>query len=289
MIEILASGLIVGAAYATLGLAITLVSKMSGVVNFAQSSVALLGCYTGLVAAQVWDLDPLGGLVIGLLVGAATGMVFGSVIALWFKSADLRVRSSATIALMIGGLTVGARVFGDTPRAAPALVSGSGVTLGGVQINAALLLALATAICLAVVLDAYINRTHGGTRLQAFAERPVTAELIGIPATKMTLGIWGLAGAISALALMVVMSSTARNANYMSLSLLIIPALCAALMGRFKSFYLTLGGGLSLGVFEAFVLSVPDIAPYSQATYLPVVLTVLLWNNRNEVWDGQRA
>ena len=46
MIEILASGLIVGAAYATLGLAITLVSKMSGVVNFAQSSVALLGCYT---------------------------------------------------------------------------------------------------------------------------------------------------------------------------------------------------------------------------------------------------
>ena len=60
-------------------------------------------------------------------------------------------------------------------------------------------------------------------------------------------------------------------------------------MGRFKSFYLTLGGGLSLGVFEAFVLSVPDIAPYSQATYLPVVLTVLLWNNRNEVWDGQRA
>lgn len=289
MIEILASGLIVGAAYATLGLAITLVAKMSGVVNFAQSAIALLGCYTGLVAAQAGTLAPLAGLGVGLAVGAVTGALFGAVIARWFQGADLRVRSSATIAMMIGGLTVGARVFGDTPRAAPPLVHGGGLALGGVHLDAGLLLALALAVCLAVALDLYINRTHGGTRLQAFAERPVTAELIGIPATRLTLGVWAIAGAISALALAVVMSSTARNANFMSLSLLIIPALCASLIGRFRSFYITLVGGLGLGVLEAFVLSQPAVAPYAQAAYLPVILAVLLWSNRHEVWDGQRA
>ena len=52
MIDILASGLIVGAAYAALGIGLTLVAKMSGVVSFAQSAVALLGCFTGLVVAN---------------------------------------------------------------------------------------------------------------------------------------------------------------------------------------------------------------------------------------------
>ena len=75
----------------------------------------------------------------------------------------------------------------------------------------------------------------------------------------------------------------------MSLSLLIIPAMCASLIGRFQSFYLTLLGGLGLGILEALLLSSPSVAPYAQAAYLPVVLAVLLWSHRKEVWDGQRA
>ncbi len=289
MIDIIASGLIVGAAYASLGLGITLVAKMSGVVSFAQSAIALLGCYTGLVAAERFGLPPFGGLLVGLLTGAAVGALFGLVIARWFQGADVRVRSSATIALMIGGLTIGARLFGDTPREAPSLFGGSAFALGGVRLDGGLLLALGLSVCLAAVLDLYIHRTHGGTRLQAFAERPVTAELIGIPATRLTVLVWAIAGAISALSMAVVMGSTARSANFMSLSLLIIPALCASLIGRFQSFYLTLFGGLGLGILEALLLSQPGVAPYAQAAYLPVVMAVLLWTHRKEVWDGQRA
>lgn len=289
MIDILASGLIVGAAYASLGLGITLVAKMSGVVSFAQSAVALLGCYSGLVAGEAFALSPWAALGVGLLAGAAVGALFGAVIARWFQGADVRVRSSATIALMIGGLTLGARLFGDTPREAPSLSGGAAVALGGVRLDAGLLLALALSVGLAVLLDRYIHRTHGGTRLLAFAERPVTAELIGIPAARLTVVVWAIAGAISALSMAVVMGSTARSANFMSLSLLIIPALCASLVGHFQSFYLTLVGGLGLGILEAMVLSQPAVAPYAQAAYLPVVLAVLLWTHRKEVWDGQRA
>lgn len=289
MIEIIASGLVVGAAYAALGISITLVSKMSGVVSFAQSAVALLGCYTGLSAGEAWGLSPWVALFLGVSVGAAVGALFGLVIAQWFQGAELRIRSSATMALMIGGLTVGARIFGDVPREAPSLVGGAVMEVGGVRLDMGLLLALAIAAALAAALDAFIRHTHAGTRMLAFAERPVTAELIGIPATRLTVLVWGLAGGIAALSLNIVMSSTARSANFMSLSLLIIPALCAALIGRFKSFYATLAGGIGLGILEAFLLSQPVVAPYAQAAYLPVILLVLSWMNRKEVWDGQRA
>ncbi|MCK9512709.1 MAG: branched-chain amino acid ABC transporter permease [Pigmentiphaga sp.] len=289
MLEILVSGLIVGAAYAALGLGVTLVAKMSGVVSFAQAAVALLGSYTGLVAGTAFRLPPLLALLVGLLAGAAVGALFGWIIARWFQGADVRIRSSATIALMIGGLTVGARIFGDTPREAPSLLGGHTLALGGVTLDSGLLAALAVSVCLAVALDLALHRTHGGTRLQAYAERPVTAELIGIPAQRLTVLVWGVAGAISALAMHVVMSATARNANFMALSLLIIPALCASLIGRFQSFYLTLLGGLGLGILEALLLSIPDVAPYAQAVYLPVIMALLLWTHRKEVWDGQRG
>lgn len=289
MIDILASGLIVGAAYAALGIGLTLVAKMSGVVSFAQSAVALLGCFTGLVVAKAADLPPIGGVLVGVLVGTLVGGIFGAIIARWFQGADVRVKSSATIALMIGGLTLGARVFGDVPREAPSLVGGAVVSLGGVRLDAGLFLALGLAAGLAVGLDLFVRRTHAGTRLMAFAERPVTAELIGIPSTFLTIAVWAAAGGISSLSLNIIMSSTARSANFMSLSLLIIPALCAALIGKFQGFYATLIGGLVLGMLEAGLLAWPDVASYAQTVYLPVILVVLFWMNRKEVWDGQRG
>lgn len=289
MIEIIASGLIVGAAYASLGIGITLVAKMSGVVSFAQSAVALLGCYSGLALGAALAAPPWMGLLLGIGVGALVGALFGAVIARWFQGAELRIRSSATMALMIGGLTIGSRIFGDVPREAPSLVAHAVMDLGGVRLDMGLLLALGIAVLLAVMLDAFIERSHAGTRMLAFAQRPVTAELIGIPATRLTVLVWAVAGGISALSLNIVMSSTARSANFMSLSLLILPALCAALIGGFQSFYLTLAGGLVLGILEAFLLSVPAVAAYAQAACLPVILLVLSWLNRKEVWDGQRA
>lgn len=289
MIDIIASGLIVGAAYASLGIGITLVSKMSGVVSFAQSAVALLGSYTGLSVGSALSLPPLVAVLVGVITGALVGALYGAVIARWFQAAELRVKSSATIALMIGALTIGARVFGDVPREAPSLVGGVVFALGGVRMDGGLLLALGLAVSLAVCLDLFISRTHAGTRLLAFAERPVTAELIGIPSMRLTVLVWAMSGAISTLSMAIVMSSTARSANFMSLSLLIIPALCAALIGRFQSFYYTLVGGLGLGIFEALLLSRPEVASYAQAAYLPVILVVLSWMSRKEVWDGQRA
>jgi branched-chain amino acid transport system permease protein len=289
MIDIIASGLIVGAAYASLGIGLTLVSKMSGVVSFAQTAIALLGCYTGMSAAQAWSLPPALALTVGVAVGGLIGSAFGAVISVWFQGADVRIKSSVTIALMIGALTVGARAFGDIPREAPNLFAGQVVSFGDVQIEVGLVMALIFAVCLAIVLDLFIHRTHAGTRLQAFAERPVTAELIGIPALKLTVAVWGVSGAISALSLSIVMASSARSANFMSMSLLIIPALCASLIGRFQSFYLTLLGGLGLGTLEAGIQAMPSVAPYAQAAYLPVVMLVLFWVTRKEVWDGQRA
>ncbi|WP_437881643.1 branched-chain amino acid ABC transporter permease [Pseudomonas sp. LRF_L74] len=288
MFETVVSGLVIGAAYASLGLCVTLLARMGGVVNFAQTAIGLLGSYVVLVLCDlqvpVWVAAS-----IGVLVGGLVGAFSGVIMARWFKDADVGVRSSAAIALMIGYLSIGTRIFGDRPRPSPPLFDGPGISLGGVYVSNGLLVSLAVSILLAVALNRYINRSHTGIKLQAFAAKPVTAELIGIPSSRLTVLIWSMAGCISALAMLIIMASSARNANYISLSLLIIPALCAALIGAFSSFYTTLLGGLLLGIFEAAALSWSSTAPYAQTIYLPVIVLILCWTKRKDKWDGQRA
>lgn len=288
MLEIVASGLVIGAAYASLGLCITLLARMGGVVNFAQTAIGLFGSYVALVLCNlqvpVWVAA-----AIGVVAGGALGAFSGALMSRWFKDADVGVRSSAAIALMIGYLSIGTRVFGDRPRPSPPLFDGPGLALGGVNVSSGLLVSLAVSMLLAAALNAYINRSHTGIKLQAFAAKPVTAELIGIPSSRLTVLIWAIAGCVSALAMLIIMASSARNANYVSLSLLIIPALCAALIGSFSSFYITLLGGLLLGVLEAATLSWAPTAPYAQTIYLPVIVIILCWTKRKDKWDGQRA
>ncbi|WP_428033664.1 branched-chain amino acid ABC transporter permease [Amphritea sp.] len=288
MLDILASGLVIGAAYASLGLCITLLSRMGGVVNFAQTAIGLLGSYLFLVLSDtplpLW-LAALAGIICSALVGAFSGAIMSR----WFHDADVGTRSSVAIAMMIGYLSIGTRLFGDSPRQAPDLFDSLGLSLGAVNISGGLVVSLIVSILMAAGLHYYINNTHTGTRLQAFAAKSVTAELIGIPSDRLTIMIWSLAGAMSALALLIIMTSSARNANYASLSLLIIPALCTALIGSFHGFYLTLSGGLLLGILEAATLSSPTTAPYAQTIYLPVIVLILLWTKRKDKWDGQRA
>jgi len=288
MLDTIASGLVIGAAYASLGLCITLLSRMGGVVNFAQTTIGLFGSYSFLVLSDIktplW-LAAIIGIIISSLVGAFSGLIM----ARWFNDSDIGTRSSVAIALMVGFLSLGTRLFGDSPRQAPALFEQLGITLGNVNLDGGLVVSLLLSIILAASLDRFINKTHIGIRLQAFAAKPTTAELIGIPSKKLTILIWSIAGGMSALAMLIIITSSARNANYASLSLLIIPALCTALIGAFHHFYWTLIGGLVLGILEAFILSKSLVAAYAQTIYLPVILIILLWTKRKDKWDGQRA
>jgi len=288
MLDILASGLVIGSAYASLGLCITLLSRMGGVVNFAQTAIGLFGSYVFLVLCENQMPASLAA-VSGILISGAVGAFSGYIMYRWFDDADVTTRSSVAIAMMIGYLSIGTRIFGDSPRQAPSLFDNTGFSLGSVNIGGGLIVSLIASVLLASALHYFINKTHTGIRLQAFAAKPTTAELIGIPSDRLTMLIWSLAGAMSALAMLIIMTSSARNANYASLSLLIIPALCAALIGSFNGFYLTLAGGLLLGIIESATLSSSLLAPYAQAIYLPVIVIILLWTKRKEKWDGQRG
>ncbi len=285
MLQAAVAGLISGGAYALLGVCVVLLYRMVGVLNLAQAAVGVFGTYVMLVVYGLgWGVWT--GVLLGLMAGALIGALLGSIMSKWFSEAPLQTRSSVTIAMLIALLTIGLRVFGSDLRPAPDLFGNSSLEAFGVVIPTGAIVVIALAALLAFGIGRFLQRTKVGTWLRALSERPTAAELLGIPAQALTVGVWAVAGAISSIAVMLILPT--RTPDFTVLTLLILPAMAAALVGVFKSFGITIVGGLSIGLIEGLTSSIGSIAPFRQIIWFAVMLLALLYAQRKEVWDAAR-
>lgn len=285
MLDASVAGLISGGAYALLGVCIVLLFRMVGVLNLAQAAIGVFGAYVMLVYYN-WGWPLAIAVIIGIIAGALVGGLLGTVMSRWFAEAPVQTRSSVTIAMLIGLLTIGLRLFGADPRETPLLFTGTTFTVGGVIISLATIIVIVLAVALAVMISLLLQHTHLGVMLRALAEQPTAAELLGVPSHQLTIGVWAFAGAISALAIILI--APTRTPNFAVLSLFILPALGAALLGRFRSFPITIVGGLGIGIFEGIAAQITTLSSYRSGLSFVVILVALLWLQRGEVWDAQR-
>lgn len=285
MIDAALSGLPSGGAYALVGVAVVLMYRLAGVMNIA---VSVFGAFGAFGMVSVFDDGlPIGlALIVGILMGAALSAAMGVVMAWLFSDADAITRSAVTIGMAITLLAVAFRIFTDTPRSFPALFPGSSYELSNVVIKATNIIALLLAIVLAGLLSITLHRTRIGVRMAAMASRPVSAELLGIPTRRYTVVVWAIGGAVATIA--PILAAPTRQADFTSLSLLVVPGLAAALLGAFRSFGLTVFAGIAIGVLEAAAVRWDAVADYRTTLPFLLILIVLMWSQRGEVWDEAR-
>ncbi|MCW2994653.1 MAG: inner-rane translocator [Conexibacter sp.] len=285
MIQSGVAGLVAGGAYAMLAVVVVLMFRMVRVLNFSLAAIGAFGTFT-MSAVYAHDQSYLLATLAGVGAAAGVAALLGAVMALWFADARIETRSTVAIAMLIGLLMVGYRVFGDQPRNVPSLFGSHGIKISGVVVTHDAIAIVVATILVAVGLSVFLGRTRVGLRLRALSERPQTAELLGVPARWLAIAVWAVAGAITALGTQMV-APTRANA-FADLSLLIIPAFAAAAIGLFRSFYLALAGGIGIGILEGITTNYSSVAPYQSVVPLVVVVLMLMWSQRQEVWDVAR-
>ncbi len=285
MLQSSLAGLTSGGAYAALGVCLVLMYRMVGVVNFALTATGAFGTYVALV---LWGhgVPYVAAALVGAAAGAAISALLGAVMATWFYDVGPEVHASVAIAMMIGLLALGFQAFGHGPRSLPAVLQGPAATVSGATITVVAVVVVAASVAIALATWVLLRTTTIGVRLRAVSERPVTAELLGIPARPLTVAVWALAGALSTA--IVVLVAPTRPSDFLSLSLLVVPALAAALVGVFTSFGATVAGGIGIGLIEGLVTDSDALAPYSTVLPVVVIFMVLLWSQRRERWDVTR-
>jgi sulfate-transporting ATPase len=248
-------GLGAGAVYAVTALGIVLVYRGSGVVNFAHGAIGMVGAFV-FYDARERGTSTLLAWMLAVSVGVAIGVVVYLVMRL--------LRRAPAISRLIATLGVFTVLFaymhdkkGDLPQIVQKLLPVDGVPLDDelfgllpdISIGKDRLILLAVGVVLTIVLTLVYRFTPFGLATSAVAENRRATAAQGISPEVVASVNWMLGSATAVIAAILIVNIAGLQVT--GLTLLIVPALAAALVGGFRSFPLTLFGGLLIGVLQA--------------------------------------
>lgn len=269
-----ASGLSSGAIYAILALAIVIIYRSTGVVNFAQGEMATFSAF---IAWTLIDHGlpywPAFGLT--LLIAFAGGVTLERVVIRPVERAPVLTIVILTIGLFIllGGLMnwIWKAEVRSFPPNQP--FSTDTIDLGGVAISIQDIGILAATLGLVGVLWLLFQKTKLGLALRASAVDPASSRLVGVRVGWMLALGWGLAAALGAVAgLFAAAAFPPLEPNMMRAVL--IYAFAAAVLGGLTSPLGAVLAGLALGVALNLISTYVD--PLGTQMRLPVALALIL-------------
>jgi len=269
------SGLASGAIYGLLGLAIVLINRATGVINFAQGEMATLSaflCWT--LIDHGWSFWPAFGAT--LLLSFAGGAAVQAVLIRPLQSGPLLGVVILTIGLLIAINGLDTWIWGGAPRQFHGPFSTAPIRVGGVAFSKQDIGTIVVAIVSVALVGLLFTRTRLGLGLRATAVNAAESRLVGIRVATMLAVGWGLAAALGAVAGVMAAPSLFLEPNMMQTVLLY--SFAAAVLGGMSSPVGAVVGGLAIGV----LLNVTGTYVHwiggelRLATALVVILLVLL-------------
>ena len=286
MIQGTLSGLAAGGLYAVLAVCLTLMARLVRVVNFSQAATGMFGGF-----CAVWVVTHAGlpiwlGSLIGVIIGGILSAAIGWIAATWLSEASTTTRSAMTVGPLLLLISLSFILFGNKPQPFTPILAGPAFSIGGVVISQVTVATVVLAVIVAIGVSVILTRTQVGTQLRALSERPTTAELLGIRSRPLSIAVWFVTGLISALVIIIIAPSQSNDAT--SLSMLIVPAAAAALLGGFRRLDLAVIGGLLLGMLGGLVAQIDQVSVVRNFLPFLFIVILLLWSQRKEVWDAAR-
>lgn len=276
-LQLIVVGISTGSLFGVVGMALVLIYRTTGIVNFAQGVFAVVG---GLFTFELQQHMPLVLAMLGAIVLAALLGTLTAVIAVGIRGRTTHLASlviTVGIALLAEAVLLAA--FGEVPRSY-AGISEHAWDIGGVLVQPQYVLITAVAIAAALGLTYFLRRTIVGQALVASADSPRAAELVGLNVRSIAVIAFAIAAALSALggALLAPTVPVVYNADLA----LTINGFAAAVFGGLASIRLALVGGYALGIVEQLVVGYVD-PQYNLTIALVAMLILIGWRSRAEL------
>lgn len=290
------NGLSIGSVYAIFALGYTLVYSILGIINLAHGAVFTLGAYFtyALIGGTFGFNGLLANAVLPLKLPFAIALILGSILAglvgvateriafkpLRRKGSDplLTVVSSLGVAVVIVNLiqylvgaesyTFPADTYGNLP---PAINFGSAEN--PIPIRSVQVVIFAVSVVIVAILTYFINRTKYGKAMQAIAEDPITASLLGINTDGFIVLTFFISSFLAGLAGTLVASSVSIAGPYFGIAFG-LRGLAVIVLGGLGSIPGAVLGGLVIGLAEAFVPG--EYSAYKDAVAFGILFIMLL-------------
>ena len=275
-IQVLVDGWATGSLYGALAVAVVLIYRATGIVNFAQGELAMFSTFIawGLLQAGL----PLGLAILGTLaLSFLGGMVIERTIIRPVEGGEVLTLVIVTLGLYILVNSLAGWIWGFGNRAFPSVFGDGSFDVAGVAIAHESIGIVAVLIALVAILFAVFQRTKVGLAMRAVAMNPESSRLHGISVGRTLMIGWGVAALVGALAGVLIAPRLFLDVNFMGAVL--IYSFAAATLGGFDSPLGALLGGWIVGIAENLAGTYVDFIGSDLKILVPlaVILVVLLF------------
>ena len=242
-------GLMLGCVYAIASMGLVLTYTVTGVFNFAHGAVGMIAAFVYYELHVTHGVPtPIAVALVVLVFAPVTGLAAERLLRR-FQGADYATSLVVTIALTVGLLGLAQKVFPENvSRNAPFLLGDHRITVLSVPVSYDRLAQVAIAVAVAFGLRFLLFRTRLGAHMRSVVDDPELARLSGVRSVAVARCSWMIGFSLAALAGVLISAGT--NLNAIALTLLVLSAYGAAMIGRLTSLPMTFLGALLLGLIQ---------------------------------------
>jgi branched-chain amino acid transport system permease protein len=275
LVQIVSSGLTLGAMYAVSTIGLALVYGSLNMLNMAHGALLALGGYICLYVMTGLGLPAFLAVPAAMAVCGAAGLV----IYLLAARPMLASRNFET-QIFIATIGIGAvlenvilRLFGPQPVAQPLNLQGS-VTIGNVHIPNQNILIFAVSVLMMAAVALLLNNTRMGRAIRATAQNRDAAQLMGIRTGRVYAQVLAISGALAAVSGIMISSLSGLLPNMGGDPMLKAFIICV--VAGLGNVYGAAAVAFALGLLEALIQYAFGVQ-YSFAILLLIVIAVLIW------------
>ena len=273
---LVATGISTGALYALVALGIVVIYKATQVVNFAHGEMFMLGGFFAFTFHVMlgWPYLPSFALAVALAFGV--GIAVDRVA---FRPLMQRQTLVSVLLVMIGLSFVLKGVArwlwggkGDY-LTFPPLISPEPLSFGGIMVMSQQLVVLGAACAVMVVFALFFKLTRAGRFMQATADNPKAAKLVGLRTDRVYMYTFGVGSAVAAAAavLMAPLTLLYPDIGFM----LFIKAFAAAVLGGLTSIPGAVVGGFLIGIIEQLAAGYLHTAMQEVAAFIVIMIVMI--------------
>jgi branched-subunit amino acid ABC-type transport system permease component len=251
--DLVVGGIAIGCVYSLVALGFAMIMRATNIIHFAQGEVMMLGAMCGLTS--LWLVPKL-----PLVAVLAIGMLSSGLVAVAMELAvyrTLRRRRvpimnviTATVGMSILCMNAARIIWGSEPLRFPELFSSGAYEFAGMRISPQLFWIMVMGIGIMLALQLFLKHTGTGIVIQAMAQDPEAAQLMGANQTRMTAYTFGLAGLMAGAA--GVMLGSMFFAFFEMGFITGLKGFVAATLGGLGSITGAMLGGILFGLIETF-------------------------------------
>jgi branched-chain amino acid transport system permease protein len=271
-------GVFTGAAYAIAASGLVLTYSTTRVFNIAHGAVGMFFAFV------YWDFSQKQGMpvwlaliVVLLLVAPAFGVFAQRVLVRDLGNAPVGVSLVVTVGILIGLIGAATQIWPAEGRQVPQFFDGHLIKLGSdVVITWHQVITVVLSAVVAFGLYVLLTRSRIGTAMRGSVDNPELLRLYG-GRPQLVAGLaWAIGTSLAALA--GILLTPVIGLQYYDLTLLVISAYAAAMLGKLTSLPMTYVGAMALGIAQSYVIGYLQYLPFSDnLSGLPAVIpTVFL-------------